>query len=70
VEVEVFSEGTLSGERRMTSIAYLTFVTVEQHGARAQVPPLRLDTDDDRRRAAEADHRRAARLRDKRSRQG
>jgi acyl-CoA hydrolase len=70
VEVEVFSEGTLTGERRMTSVAYLTFVTVEQNGVRAEVPPLRLDTDEDRRRAAEADQRRAARLRDKRSRQG
>jgi acyl-CoA hydrolase len=62
VEVEVFSEGTLSGERRRTSVAYLTFVTLEQDGQRTRVPPLRLDTDDDRRRAADADRRRQARL--------
>jgi len=66
VEVEVFSEGTLTGDRRMTSVAYLTFVTVQQDGARAPVPPLRLETDHDRRRAAEASERRDARLRDKR----
>lgn len=65
VEVEVFSEGTLTGDRRRTSVAYLTFVTLEQQGVRAQVPALRLETDDDRRRAKDADHRRAARLRDK-----
>jgi len=68
VEVEVFSEGTLTGVRRLTSVAYLTFVTVEQDGVRAVVPALRLETDDDHRRAAAADHRRAARLRDKRDR--
>lgn len=63
VEVEVFSEATLSGDRRQTSVAYLTFVTLARDGVRAPVPPLRLDTDDDRRRAADADRRRADRLR-------
>ena len=62
VEVEVFSEVTLTGERRRTSVAYFTFVTLAQNGVRAVVPALRLDTDDDRRRAAGADQRRAARL--------
>jgi acyl-CoA hydrolase len=68
VEVEVFSEGTLTGQRQLTSVAYLTFVTVDRDGGRSTVPPLRLDTDEDRRRAAEAAERRAARLHDKRSR--
>lgn len=66
VEVEVFAEQVLTGKRRLTSVAYLTFVTVEQNGVRAEVPPLRLDTDDDRRRAAEAGQRRQNRLRDRR----
>ena len=66
VEVEVFSEGTLTGDRRLTSVAYLTFVTVEKDGSRVEVPPLRLDTDDDRRRAAEAAGRRALRLQNRR----
>ena len=36
VEVEVFSEETLTGVRRMTSLAYLTFVAVDRdsHGRR------------------------------------
>lgn len=67
VEVEVFSEGTLSGERRLTSVAYLTFVTIEQDGRRPDVPPLVLETDDDRRRARDAEARRAARLADRRA---
>jgi acyl-CoA hydrolase len=62
VEVEVFSEETLTGQRRMTSRAYLTFVAIDRDGARRRIPGLILETDDDRRRAAEADQRRAQRL--------
>ena len=61
-EVEVFSEETLTGRRQMTSRAYLTFVAVDRDNRRVAIPGLILETDDDRRRAAEADVRRAARL--------
>jgi acyl-CoA hydrolase len=67
VEVEVFSEEILTGVRRMTSLAYLTFVSVDQEGGRLPVAPLVLETDDDRRRAAEADVRRASRLQARRN---
>ena len=62
VEVEVFSEETLTGRRRMTSRAYLTFVAVDRDSRRVTIPGLVLDTEEDRRRAAEADLRRAERL--------
>jgi acyl-CoA hydrolase len=62
VEVQVFTERTLTGERRLTSSAYLTFVTVEKDGRRPPVPQLLLETDADRERAAAAEARRAARL--------
>jgi acyl-CoA hydrolase len=62
VEVEVFSEATLTGERRLTSRAHLTFVAIDREGRRIPVPPLLLETDADRRKAAEADVRRQARL--------
>jgi acyl-CoA hydrolase len=62
VEVEVFSEETLTGVRRLTSRAYLTFVAIDRDGARLEVPPLRLETDEDRRRAGEAQARRRVRL--------
>jgi acyl-CoA hydrolase len=62
VEVEVFSEETLTGVRRMTSRAYLTFVATDQEGRRLPVPGLILETADEKRRAAEADLRRAQRL--------
>ena len=61
-EVEVFSEETLTGQRRMTSRAYLTFVAVDRDNRRVAIPGLLLDTEEDRRRAAEAEVRRAARL--------
>lgn len=62
VEVRVHSEGTLTAARQLTSVAYLTFATVDQDGGRPAVPSLRLDTELDRQRAAAALERRAARL--------
>jgi acyl-CoA hydrolase len=62
VEVEVFSEETLTGVRRMTSRAYLTFVATDREGHRQNIPGLILDTEEQKRRAAEANVRRAARL--------
>jgi acyl-CoA hydrolase len=63
VAVEVFSEETLTGDRRMTSHAYLTFAAIDRDGHHLPVPPLVLDTDEDRRVADEARGRRAERLR-------
>jgi acyl-CoA hydrolase len=62
VEVEVFSEETLTGVRRMTSRAYLTFVAVDRDGARLPIPGLILETEEEKRKAAEADMRRKERL--------
>ena len=62
VEVKVYSEETLTGTRKLTSLAYLTFVAVTQDNKRCAVPPLQLDTDAEKRRAWEADQRREARL--------
>ncbi len=68
VEVEVFSEETLTGERRMTSRAFLTFVAIDRDRHRLPVPPLLLETDEDRRRCEEAHRRRAERLERRNSR--
>ena len=62
VEVEVFSEEILTGVRRMTSRAYLTFVSIDEQGRRVPIPPLLMETDADRDRAAAAEIRRAERL--------
>jgi len=62
VQVEVFSEETLTGTRRMTSRAHLTFVAIDRAGGRIPIPPLILTTDEEKRKAAEANLRRAERL--------
>src|SRR5687767_199385 len=62
VEVEVFSEETLTGVRRMTSRAYLTFVAIDRDNKRIPIPGVILETDEERAKAAAADQRRAERL--------
>jgi acyl-CoA hydrolase len=62
VRVDVFSEETLTGRRRLTSSAFLTFVAVAVSGERVPVPPLIVESDEDRRVCAEAHTRRERRL--------
>ncbi|OFW06269.1 MAG: hypothetical protein A3H96_15860 [Acidobacteria bacterium RIFCSPLOWO2_02_FULL_67_36] len=62
VEVEVFSEEILTGVRRMTSRAYLTFVAIDREGQRLAIPGVILTTEEEKQRAAEANLRRADRL--------
>ena len=62
VEVEVFSEETLTGRRQLTSRAYLTFVAVDRDSRRVPIPGLILETEEEKRLAAEADGRRTGRL--------
>ena len=65
IEVDVFSEETLTGTRQMTSHAYLTFVAIDKQGARVPVPPLLVTTDEERKVCEEALARRAERLRNR-----
>jgi len=66
VEVEVFSEETLTGVRCMTSRAYLTFVAIDRDGRRLPIPGLLLETAEEKARAQEAEARRVERLRARR----
>jgi acyl-CoA hydrolase len=63
VQVEVFSEETLTGKRQLTSRAFLTFVAIDRDGQRIKVPPLLVETDEERRVCEEATRRREQRLR-------
>jgi len=65
VQVDVFSEEALTGKRLMTSTAFLTFVAVADNGDRIPVPPLIVETDDERRVCEEARARREQRLKKK-----
>jgi acyl-CoA hydrolase len=65
VQVEVFSEETLTGTRKLTSRAFLTFVAVDRAGGRVQIPPLLIETEEERRVCEEAKARRELRLKKK-----
>ena len=65
VRVDVFSEETLTGARRLTSTAFLTFVAIDRAGAKVPVPPLLVESAEERRVCEEAHARREARLRRK-----
>ena len=65
VQVDVFSEETLTGTRLLTSQAFLTFVAVDREDRRIPVPPLLVETDEERRVSEEAHERRAQRLKRK-----
>lgn len=62
VQVEVYAEDLLTGERHHTSTALLTFVAVDEQGRPTPVPPVLPETPEEQRRYAEAEKRRAERL--------
>jgi acyl-CoA hydrolase len=51
----------------MTSRAFLTFVAIDRDNRRVPIPRLILESEEDKRRAAEANQRRAQRLEARRS---
>lgn len=62
VGVWVESENLLTGEKRHTSSAYLTFVAIGSDGRPLPLPPLIPETEEEKRRNREAKARRDARL--------
>jgi acyl-CoA hydrolase len=60
--VEVFSEEILTGTRKLTSRAYVTFVSIDAQGEPQPVPPLVTETPEDEERCRRAHARRAERL--------
>ena len=62
VGVKVLVEDLLTGERRHTSSAYLTFVAIDAEGNRIAIPPVIPESDDEKRRYEEAGRRREYRL--------
>ena len=62
VGVRVETENVVTGERRHTASAYLTFVALDRDGHPRKVPLLILETESEQRRNMEALARRATRL--------
>jgi acyl-CoA hydrolase len=61
VGVDVFSENPLTGERISTTTAHLTFVAIDKNGKPSQIPPLILETEEDKKRHEMAKQRRELR---------
>src|SRR5882762_3879235 len=63
VGVEVYSENVLTGERKHTTTAYVTFVAIDEHTRKPKtVAPLTVKTAEEKRRFEEAAERRRTRL--------
>ena len=65
VGIRVESENLITGERHHMASAYMTYVALDTDGHPAPVPPLILETDEEKRRNREAKARRETRLREK-----
>jgi uncharacterized protein (TIGR00369 family) len=65
VGVRVESENLMTGERRHTSTAYLTYVALDGSGQPLPLPPMILETDEEKRRNREAKVRRETLLAEK-----
>lgn len=60
--VEVIAENPITGERTHTNTAYLVYVALDNKGRPTAVPPIQAETDDDRRKMAQAQERQKRRL--------
>jgi acyl-CoA hydrolase len=62
IGVRVEAENFVTGEVRHTASAYLTFVSLDEKFKPRHIPPLILETEDEKRRNCEAQQRKDARL--------
>jgi acyl-CoA hydrolase len=62
IGVRVEAENPISGQVRHTGTCFLTHVALDKNGKPIPVPPLKLETDEEKRRWSEAEIRRRLRL--------
>ena len=60
--VQVLAENPITGERTHTNTAYLVYVALDNEGRPTSVPPLQLETEDEKRKAEQAKERQERRL--------
>jgi uncharacterized protein (TIGR00369 family) len=65
IGVRVETENLITGELKHTASAYLTYVALDKAGRPLALPPLVLESDEERRRNREALARREARLKER-----
>ncbi len=62
IQVDVYSEEGLTGEKSFTTTCMLTYVAITQDGRPTEVPGLILEDDDDRQRFKQGEVRRETRM--------
>ena len=70
IGVRVEAENLITGVVRHAASAYLTYVALDLNGKPREVPPLMLETEEERRRNIEAKRRRDVRLAEKKREAG
>jgi acyl-CoA hydrolase len=61
IECRVYAENFITGEVTHTSTCHIVYVATDEHGAPISVPPLLIETDEERHKWREAEQRRALR---------
>jgi uncharacterized protein (TIGR00369 family) len=61
-EVQVLAENPVTGERTHTNTAYLVYVALDDEGRPTPVPPLKAETEDEKRKMTDALERQERRL--------
>lgn len=64
-EVQVQAENPITGERTHTNTAYLVYVALDDNGEPTSIPPLKAETEDEKRKLLEAQERQKRRLAEK-----
>ncbi|MDE1766736.1 MAG: acyl-CoA thioesterase [Thaumarchaeota archaeon] len=65
IEIKVEAEDLMTGTRTLTNTAYVTSVALGPDGKTSEVPPLLLETEEDRQRFAEGERRMLQRLKER-----
>lgn len=65
IEIKVEAEDLMTGKRTLTNTAYVTSVALGSDGKTTEVPPLKLETEDDKRKFAEGEQRMLQRLKER-----
>jgi acyl-CoA hydrolase len=65
IEVKVEAEDLMTGRRTLTNTAYVTSVALGPDGKTTEVPPLVLDTEEDKKKFAEGEKRMLQRIKER-----
>ena len=65
IEITVEAEDLITGKRTLTNTAYVTSVALGSDGKTAEVPPLKLETEEDKQKFVEGEQRMLQRLKER-----